>query len=196
MVWVKDGQTLPVASGQAGAMLDGLNNVLPGYSARLDAVAANLANAVNTQQMAGFDLNGNPGAALFSGTAANTIKVAITDPNLVAASGVAGVSNLDASNADLLANLATQPGGPDAVYRQFVVDLGVATQSASRRVDTQKAITTQVDGARESQAGVNIDEEMTNMISFQRGYEAAGRLMTAIDATLDTLINHTGLVGR
>ncbi|HUW78811.1 MAG TPA: flagellar hook-associated protein FlgK [Candidatus Nanopelagicaceae bacterium] len=190
------GQPLPVATGQAGAILDSLNNVLPGYSARLDGVAAKLANAVNTQQTAGYDLAGNPGIPLFTGTTAGTIKVAITDPKLLAASGVAGAANLDGSNATALSNLANQVGGPDEVYQKFVVDLGVATQTAARRVDSQTAISNQINAARESQAGVNIDEEMTNMISFQRGYEAAGRLMTAVDSTLDTLINHTGLVGR
>lgn len=208
LTWVKDGQPVPVSSGQAGAMLDGLNNVIPNFSARLDTVAANLASAVNTQHKAGFDQNGNPGIALFSTgtvgppiTAAN-ITVAITDPALLAASGIgtlppgAPTPNLDGSNANVLAQLANMSGGPDQAYRQLVVDLGVTTQSASRRVDTQKVITSQVDSARDSQAGVNIDEEMTNMISFQRAYEAAARLMTAIDTTLDTLINHTGLVGR
>lgn len=196
LVWVKDGQQVPVTTGEAGAMLDGLNNVLPGYSAGLDGVAAKLATTVNTQHLAGFDLNGLAGTALFSGTSAATIKVAITDPNLLAASGVAGAPNLDGSNANLLAKISTNPGGPDAVYRQFVVDLGVATQSATRRVSTQQAITVQVDAAREAQAGVNIDEEMTNMISYQRAYEAAAKLMTVVDSTLDTLINRTGLVGR
>jgi flagellar hook-associated protein 1 FlgK len=37
---------------------------------------------------------------------------------------------------------------------------------------------------------------MTNMLSFQHAYAAAGRLVTAIDETLDVLINRTGLVGR
>ncbi|OIQ73516.1 flagellar hook-associated protein 1 [mine drainage metagenome] len=211
LTWVKDGTQVPVSSGQAGAMLNGMNNVLPGYSARLDAVANSLATAVNTQHMAGFDLNGNPGTALFSSgaipapiTAAN-ITVAITNPTLLAASGVVTppippsttpVPNLDGTNAMALSQIRGLTTGPDTVYRQLVVDLGVTTQSASRQVDTQKAISSQVDSARSSQAGVNIDEEMTNMISYQRAYEAAGRLMSAIDGTLDTLINHTGLVGR
>jgi flagellar hook-associated protein 1 FlgK len=43
---------------------------------------------------------------------------------------------------------------------------------------------------------VNIDEEMTNMLAFQHAYSAASRMVTAIDQTLDTLINRTGLVGR
>ena len=37
-----------------------------------------------------------------------------------------------------------------------------------------------------------MDEEMTNLITYQRAYQAAARVMTTIDNALDTLINHTG----
>jgi flagellar hook-associated protein 1 FlgK len=57
-------------------------------------------------------------------------------------------------------------------------------------------VTTQVDNSREAVAGVNIDEEMTNMMSYQHAYSAASRLVTAVDEMLDQLINRTGLVGR
>jgi flagellar hook-associated protein 1 FlgK len=43
---------------------------------------------------------------------------------------------------------------------------------------------------------VSLDEEMTNMLAFQHGYQAAARMVTTIDSMLDTLINHTGLVGQ
>jgi len=76
------------------------------------------------------------------------------------------------------------------------VDLGVAAQSTNRRVEIQGDVTAQVDASREASAGVDLDEEMVNMLTFQRAYEGAARLMTAIDSVLDTLINRTGLVGR
>ncbi|HLO02406.1 MAG TPA: flagellar basal body rod C-terminal domain-containing protein, partial [Symbiobacteriaceae bacterium] len=44
--------------------------------------------------------------------------------------------------------------------------------------------------------GVSIDEEMTKMIQYQQSYNAAARVMTAVDEMLDTLINRVGLVGR
>lgn len=47
-----------------------------------------------------------------------------------------------------------------------------------------------------SNASVDVDEEMTNMLAYQRAYEGAARVMTAIDEMLDTLINRTGVVGR
>jgi flagellar hook-associated protein 1 FlgK len=78
----------------------------------------------------------------------------------------------------------------------MIVELGVQGAVADRNLGIQQVITAQVDAARESVAGVNIDEEMTNMLSYQHAYSAAGRLVTAIDEMLDQLINRTGLVGR
>jgi flagellar hook-associated protein 1 FlgK len=78
----------------------------------------------------------------------------------------------------------------------MIVSLGVEAATTTNRLITQSVISTQVDSARESVSGVSLDEEMTNMLQFQHGYQAAGRLITAIDDMLDTLINKTGLVGR
>ena len=45
-------------------------------------------------------------------------------------------------------------------------------------------------------SGVSIDEEASNIMLYQKSYQAAARLMTALDELLDVLINNTGLVGR
>ena len=50
--------------------------------------------------------------------------------------------------------------------------------------------------AREAASGVNLDEEMANMVAYQHAYNAAARFLTAIDEALDTLVNGTGRVGR
>ncbi len=86
--------------------------------------------------------------------------------------------------------------GADARYREMIIELGVQSSVSARNLGIQQVISTQVDAARESVAGVNIDEEMTNMLSYQHAYSAAGRLISAIDETLDVLINRTGIVGR
>jgi flagellar hook-associated protein 1 FlgK len=77
-----------------------------------------------------------------------------------------------------------------------VAKVGVDSQAASRRSALQEVVKQQADGARDSMSGVSVDEEMTNLLMFQRAYEGAARVMTAVDQTLDTLINRTGLVGR
>lgn len=202
VTWARDGSPSG-AGGMVGGELDALNVSIPTYQAKLDAVAANIASRVNSLHVAGFDLNGNAGKAVFAGgppiTAAN-ISVAITDPREVAAAKVATTPpakpSLDGDLADAIAQIRSGDNSPDAVYRQTVVDLAVQKQGAGRAVIIQSAITSQVNHSRESISGVNIDEEMVNMVAFQHAYEAAARLLTAIDETLDTLINRTGIVGR
>jgi flagellar hook-associated protein 1 FlgK len=106
------------------------------------------------------------------------------------------VPSLDVKVADALGSLGASTTSPDSVYRRLVSDLGIAAQSTGTRLTTQTGIAASIDNAASSVAGVSIDEEMTNIITFQRAYEAAGRMLTAVDSALDTLINHTGLVGR
>jgi flagellar hook-associated protein 1 FlgK len=56
-------------------------------------------------------------------------------------------------------------------------------------VEIQNSIVTEVDSQRAGESGVNLDEEMTNLVQFERGYQAAARVITTIDEMLDTLIN-------
>ena len=125
---------------------------------------------------------------------AGTIKVAITDPDQVATSSAPG--SVDNSVADAMADVGATTNGPDADYRAMIGQLGVAAEASNRRTDIQANVTEQVDASRESMSGVNLDEEMTNLLKYQRGYEAASRVLTTIDSMLDQLINRTGLVGR
>ncbi|TYP86309.1 flagellar hook-associated protein FlgK [Blastococcus xanthinilyticus] len=192
---------LPVTvGGTAGGQLHSLNSVLPTYRAELDGVAADLATTLNTAHAAGFDLGGVAGGPLLGSSGgpitAASITVVLTEPEKIAASSIGpGTPNLDHGNADALAQLGSGVGSPDTRYRRMIVELGVQSAVSQRNLGIQSVITGQVDAARESVAGVNLDEEMTNMLSFQHAYSAAGRLVTAIDEMLDVLINRTGRVG-
>lgn len=193
-----------VVGGTAGGQLHALNSIIPTYRAELDGVAVQLATALNDAHDDGFDLDGLRGTPLLGSSGgpvtAASISVLITDPRKLAASAIGAddgsvPGNLDRGNADKLAQLGTGVGSPDTTYRRMIVELGVQSAVSQRNLGIQSVITGQVDAARESVAGVNLDEEMTNMLSFQHAYSAAGRLVSAIDEMLDILINRTGRVG-
>jgi flagellar hook-associated protein 1 FlgK len=197
------------AGGTAAGQLHALNKIIPDSRKDLDTFAINLATALNTQHKLGYDLTGAGGKDILggpdpldplNGLTASTIGVLFTDKRQIAASAIAPggtpvLPALDSSNADAIGQLRLSATGPDANYRAMIVELGVQAAVTERNHGIQQVITTQVDAARESVAGVNLDEEMTNMLSFQHAYSAAGRLVTAIDETLDKLINGTGRVG-
>jgi flagellar hook-associated protein 1 len=196
--WTDSTNTVPVSSGSIASSLETLNTTLPDTGDGYDNIAAQLASALNTQHALGFDLNGNAGGPLFTGTTATTLKVAITKPEELAASSVPPttdpvtglpVPNLSGGNADALADIANKPNGPDSVYRGFVTQIGVSAQTVNRRADIQQTVTDNAEADREAATGVSLDEEMTNMIQYQRAYEAAAKVISTIDTTLDSLIN-------
>ena len=191
LTFSENGQPAVVTSGQLGSSLDAMNSVIPKYSKSLDDVAAKLVTTVNGIHAQGFDRNGDPGGPFFTGTDAESVALAITDTDKVAASGSAD-GRLDGGNADALGDLAVSGAGPDVTYRQLVADLGVTAKSATLKAETQATITADLDSTHESTSGVSLDEEMSNLLQYQRAYEAAAKLMSTIDQTLNTLINNTG----
>jgi flagellar hook-associated protein 1 FlgK len=68
-------------------------------------------------------------------------------------------------------------------------------QDAKDEQTNLQTTVTAINDQRQAVSGVSLDEEMTNLITFQRGYQASARTMTAMDEMLDTLINHTGVAG-
>ena len=193
--WTDNGQTA-TAGGRMGAMVDALTGVIPGMAGKLDEVAKKLADTVNAAHTDAYGLDGVNGRPFFSGDSASSIAVALDmdKPEQVGATLNAGT--FDGSVADLLSRSGELADGPDKAYQNMIADLGVVSQTSGRRADIRVNITLQVDSAREAEAGVNLDEEMTNLLTYQRGYEAASRVLTTIDSMLDQLINRTGLVGR
>jgi flagellar hook-associated protein 1 FlgK len=178
-------------TGELGAVTDMLNTTIPAYLAGLGSVAATLADGVNALHQAGYDATGAPGQAFFSYNAADpagSIQVALTQKSELAASSVAG-GVVQGGNADALADFA----GADPAYQQLVNGFGTSVASSKRVAASQQMLTEQVDGARDQQAGVNLDEEMLAMVQYQRAYEAAARVMTTVDSMLDTLINRTAV---
>jgi flagellar hook-associated protein 1 FlgK len=197
LTWTDTGDRA-AAGGTMGAMLDTMNSVLPGIANQLDAVAAGLTKKINDAVQSGFDINGNSGIQFFDGDTAKTIKVVIDDPATVGFSrgNPLTEAKLDNGIADGLVDDAAAGRVPDQDYQVMIGQLGVAAQAAGRRSEIQDSVTDQVDTARDGESGVNLDEEMTHLLTYQRGYEAASRVLTTIDSMLDQLINRTGLVGR
>jgi flagellar hook-associated protein 1 len=90
---------------------------------------------------------------------------------------------------------ALRNGAIDQGYNGLVRTIASDANEANRQLTTQQTITTTLSERRQSVSGVSLDEEMTNMIRFQRGYQASSRAMSTMDEMLDTLINRTGRVG-
>ena len=84
----------------------------------------------------------------------------------------------------------------NAYYIAAMSQLGSDAESIDDKESSQEDLITQIVNWRSSTAGVDWNEELTNMITFQKGYSACSRCLTTMDEMLDKLINSTGMVGR
>jgi flagellar hook-associated protein 1 FlgK len=189
-----------LTSGKLSGLIQLRDTTIPDYQTQLDTLASTLITATNTQHALGSDLSGNPGGVFFTGSSAATIGVnsaLLSNPALIAASGNGQPGN--AANALLLAGIRNQTlvgsATIDTAYSQLVTKIGSDTQQAQRDKDTADLLVGSLDDRRQSVSGVSLDEEMTNLVRFQRGYQASARAMSAMDEMIDQLISRTGRVG-
>jgi flagellar hook-associated protein 1 FlgK len=171
------------AGGQLGALLSltGPKGALASYREALNGVASALASSVNALHTK---------TPFFSGETAATLNVAVK------ASEVQTSSKETAGGNDVALAIANlRGGGADQAYSALVERVGSDVQTAQNDEANLKTTLTAIGNQRQSVSGVSLDEEMTNLIAFQRGYQASARTLTAMDSMLETLIQHTGVVG-
>lgn len=99
----------------------------------------------------------------------------------------------DNRNALALADLENQAVGPGGLtfgdaYRQLVTDIGLEAEQAGNKQAFYQGLVDQYAQLRDSVSGVSLDEELTNLIKFQRAYQAAAQMITAADEMLQALL--------
>jgi len=131
-------------------------------------------------------------------TAISSFGVAITDPNKVAAaSTAAGVpgDNGTASQIAQLTNATISTLGNDTFsgyYSGVVSTVGSIKQSTADGLTFDNNLLSQIQARRDSASGVSLDEEATNLINFQRSYEAGAKVITVADELVQTVISLIG----
>lgn len=197
---------MPVAivGGELGGNLSVLapadkGGMLAQLAASYNEVATALADRVNEQHRLGVTAAGQPGGDFFAvsgtGPAALGLSVVVTSgSDLALAAPDAGA--WDSSNADAISQIGLSATGPDARWASQVSTLSVSTAADIQRARVSETTAITAAAAQQSVAAVDGDEETISLLTYQTAYQAAARVMTAVDEALDVLINRTGVVGR
>jgi flagellar hook-associated protein 1 FlgK len=202
-----DGSAVQLGTGRLSSLVETRDTTLAGYCASLNELAKGIADAVNALHQSGVDANGTAGQAFFTMTAGDeaatlAVNAAIVgDPRLVAAATAAnqpGDGGIAGQIADLRSALLFGSGSQTAVdrYAGLIAGIGADSKQGVDMAANQALVVDHLTTRRESISGVSLDEEATDMIRFQHAYQAAARVITAVDEMLDQLINRTGVVGR
>jgi flagellar hook-associated protein 1 FlgK len=178
-----------LTSGDLGGTIQTRDVTIPGLLNQLNSLASQFATAFNKVQAGGTDQNGNSGGNFFTiptslaGTA-GSIKMAISDPTLIAASSdgsTGGSGNLATFNA-VQTTALTSGLTPAETYSSLVYQVGSLTSNASAESTATTMSLAQLNDQLSSVSGVSIDEESANLVTYQQAYEAAARVVSTIQA--------------
>jgi flagellar hook-associated protein 1 FlgK len=187
---------LTLTGGSIQGTIDARDGELSQMQSSINTLASTLITQVNGIHDSGYSLSGTTGAQFFNGADASDITVnqtLVDDPTLIQASNSA-TANQDNSVARQLGDLAnvTQASLTNLTfgdsYGQTVTALGNSLANANTQVTNQTSVSNMLATQRSSTSGVNIDEEMTNLMGFQRAYEASAQLVTTVNQMMQTVI--------
>jgi flagellar hook-associated protein 1 FlgK len=196
IVWERAGE--PVVTFDGGEIQGKLSALAPVGQGGILTEAAEQYNELARQiasQINGVLGSEGPLFAIGTDPAARNLEVVITNPADVP-SATPGMGEYDGSLADAVSQLANAENGPSQLFQTFVVGLGVSAKATYNSAIVAESARATAQNLQIAATSVDIDEETVNLLTYQRGYQAASRVMTAIDEMLDTLINRTGVVGR
>lgn len=191
------GVALTLTSGSLQGAIEARDGPLQALRDDLNALAAALIREVNALHRPGYSLTGSTGADFFTGTTAADIAVnpaLLEQPALLQ---VAGQPNAPGDNqvALALAQLADQRHADlghqtfSQFYAQTVGELGQALDWTNRTLADQEAVEKMLLRQRDALSGVSVDEEMTDLIKFQKAFEASAKLIATLDEMLSTVVN-------
>ncbi|MBO0436792.1 flagellar hook-associated protein FlgK [Vagococcus fluvialis] len=78
-------------------------------------------------------------------------------------------------------------------FIDIVTKNGISKQQADNKVTSQEYLLSQLQQRKDSISGVNVNEEVTDVIRFQRAFQANSKVISVVSEMLDTLINRTGV---
>ena len=177
------------------ALLDVRDNTTPAVAADLDSLATTLRDAVNAVQTdpAGRDLDGSVGAAFFAGTGAADLTVALTDPRGIATARTANPGDNTGAQALLALGDTTFAALGDVTLGDFFGGIqahaGALARTADAQATIEQTVSDTLSAQRDAVSGVSLEEEFTNLIQFQRGFQAASQLIVVSNHMLDDLFS-------
>ena len=191
--------TLALSAGSINGALTARDGAIQDLRDSLDLLAGQIVTSVNSAY------NPPPGSAAnfftASGTTAGTFAVdpALTAINLRSGVTTAAADNSIAVNVAAIANQQFSTAGGDLIdgtisnyFSQSVSKLGLALSGSNARVADQTNIEKLVRTQRDGTSGVSLDEELADLMKYQRSFQASSRVFTVIDSLLESVVTQLG----
>lgn len=194
--WTNDANAFNPAEGRLGGLADLKSGVLSDTRFETNDLANGLMSLLNEAHEAGFAADGSTGRALFTGEDAAGIEVntaILNNPSLLQ---VASRPDEPGNNENIRAMIQALNTPSAALgsrtFAEAQIDLttqlGRSIRQTERALQDQQAVESLMIQQRESISGVSIDEEMTELVKYQRAFQASAKLIGIIDEMIGSVI--------
>ena len=200
-----------INSGELYAIIDLFSNKIPDYKAGYENLINTFVNKTNELHLQGNTLvqgnSSSTGIPFFgeqdnNGNVINAFVDGIIKINSSIVNNPKNIAVSDVANNDGNGNIANRIAGladnpiPELnnlsvidKYTSILNNIGSDKTNNDNRVQTSQTVLQQLQTQKASNSGVSINEEMTNVLKFQRSYDAAAKLVKVADEMIQTIIN-------
>jgi len=200
--WKEYTSDVRILKGELKGLIELRDDKLENYLDQLDKFTQTFVDEFNAIHETGYNLDGETAIAFFE-YANGVLSVnpdIVSNPSKIAAAEEEDGIPSDNRIALELANFRYKTIDIDGrnctiddYYGTIIAKIGVDSQEAARAADSQAFMVSQLNERRQMTSSVSLDEEMTKMIQYLHGYNAASRIVTTVDEMLDTIINRMGV---
>ncbi len=193
---VKGSVRAALSAGEISALADAYTDKITNYKEKLNKIFTTLVKEVNAVHEKGYTIDNPPqtGIKFFSFFENGNLQIneqVLRDPMKIAVSsdGSAGNGDLAIVLGDLKNKKAIDGLSIGEYYSEMINDLGNTVNKAKSSKEAIDLVLQQLKSQRDSYSAVSIDEEMTNILKYQKSYDASAKLVKMANEMLDTLIN-------
>ncbi|MGB7605800.1 MAG: flagellar hook-associated protein FlgK [Lutisporaceae bacterium] len=215
--WAKTMEDIHIRGGSIKALIESRDELVSGYKNKLNEFVKGVATEVNTIHKAGYgNLDPLLQTSMFVNSKDNTdlgidignigYNPILVEVNNIAAAISPPPGNFeDNRNALKISEWRQQDVFSDETYvgvdgkynfdefyRNLITDIGLEGNKAANAAEAQDLLIEQLEFKRQSLMAVSLDEEMSNLIRFEHSYNAAARIVNALDEMLDLIVNRLG----
>jgi flagellar hook-associated protein 1 FlgK len=196
LITAKDKKTPKISGGEINALTVIYNTTIPSYLDQINTIANKLVDSVNSIHQTGYTLTDplRSGVKFFEGYENGKLKIneeILRDPRLIAASadGTYGNSDIAVKLGELSDAKVVDGLSFSEKYASLISNVGKDKVTVDSTMNANKMVLDQLQSQKSSFSGVSVDEEMTNILTFQRAYQASAKVITVADEMIQTLLN-------